>query len=49
MKKKQTPTKTKTATKPAAKAPPIANIEFFQKKLEEMRDDLLRTVQKKKE
>jgi DnaK suppressor protein len=37
--------------KPAKKAPakPVGNVDFYQKKLEIMRDDLLKTVSKKRE
>ncbi len=42
--------KQKTAKKPSkAAAKPIGNIEFYVKKLEEMRSDLMKTVEKKKE
>ncbi len=42
----------KTTTKKAAKkapAKPVGNIDFYQKRLEIMRDDLLKTVSKKRE
>lgn len=35
--------------KSAVKESPVANIEYYQTKLEEMRDDLLKTVKKKVE
>jgi DnaK suppressor protein len=42
--------KTKSAKKPSkAQAKPIGNLDFYQKKLEEMREDLLKTVKTKKE